>query len=157
MSLCLSTTNKSKFKGKHKFRNVILVAAWYVPAILKLLAGEDQPLLVWKKWDDVDKNTSTKKFKPGGIPSLSWIFAFTFSIVSEGSTWSEDLVFHHLQILAKIMSSFARRKVTVADFTSKVMVLPVRVFTKICILLIKAGSGKVEGDAKQSNIRGQSE
>ena len=55
------------------------------------------------------------------------------------------------------MSSFARRKVTVADFTSKVMVLPVRVFTKICILLIKAGSGKVEGDAKQSNIRGQSE
>ena len=82
---------------------------------------------------------------------MSWIFAFTFSIVSEGSTYSiKDLVFHHLQILANIMSSFARCKVTVADFTSRVMVLPVRAFTKICILLIKAGSGKVDRDEQQS-------
>ena len=36
-------------------------------AILQLLASKDKTLLVW------------------GMPSLSWILAFTFSIVSEGS------------------------------------------------------------------------
>ena len=62
------------------------------------------------------------------------------------------LVLHHSQILKKMMSNFAGCKATIADFTSRVMVLPVRVFTKICILVIQAGSGIVDRDEQQSDI-----
>ena len=93
--LLLGTTAQTKNQVQRRLLLDVVVAQ--AAALLKLLAGKDETLLIgWNSY----KLSVVRLYD--SLPSFSWILAFTVSIESE-------------------------------DSTSRVMVLPVKVFTKICI------------------------